>query len=65
MNDEKKEKKDISEVLGKLKTSVKKHKEVFSRQIEPQIPENMKDTLESEKERLEVIEKSASAIKLK
>ncbi len=50
--------KDIKPLLGKLKTSVKKHQEVVSRQIAPIIPENMRKDFNREIKRLEDIEKS-------
>lgn len=54
----KEEDKDINPILSNLKTSVKKHKEVVSRQIAPSIPANMKSVIDNELERLENIEKS-------
>lgn len=52
--------KDIKVILGNMESSVKKHKEVVSRQIMPHIPESMQGTVESELERLEDIEKSVT-----
>ncbi|GEM_PF-1294362 len=55
----KEEDKNINPILSNLKTSVKKHREVVSRQIAPNMPENMSDMINRELDRLEDIEKSA------
>lgn len=61
----KERKMDIGAVLDKLKNSVKKHEMVFSRQIMPIIPENMKEDLEKEINRLSEIEKSVVNLETK
>ena len=61
----KEKKMNIGPVLDSLKNSVKKHEMVFSRQIMPIIPENMKDRLEQEMERLLELEKSVSNLESK
>lgn len=55
-------KQDAGSVLDSLDKSVKKHHEVFSRQIEPIISESMKKTLNDEIKRLEDIGKSVENI---
>lgn len=61
----KEKKMDTGAVLDSIKKSVKKHEMVFSRQIMPIIPENMKDRLEQELDRLSEIEKSVLSLESK
>ncbi len=49
---------EVNSVLDNARKSVKKHQEVFSRQIEPNIPESMRESFNNEMERLESIENS-------
>lgn len=57
--------KNILPLRDTLNTSVKKHQEVVSQQIEPFIPEDKMEILQNEIKRLEDIEKSVNAIKTK
>ena len=57
--------KDIKSLHGNLLTSVKKHKEIVSRQLMAKFPKEMGKSVETELKRLENIEKSANSIELK
>lgn len=54
------EDKDFLPMLDNAGKSVKKHRQVFSRQIMPNTPENMKKAIETEIRRLDTIEKSVN-----
>lgn len=56
----KEEGKDFLPLLDNASKSVKKHRQVFSRQILPTTPESMKKALETEIKRLDSIEKSVN-----
>lgn len=56
----KEEDKDILPMVDNAEKSVKKHRQVFSRQIMPNTPENMKKAIEAEIRRLDGIEKSVN-----
>ena len=53
---------EIGVALDNAQKSVKKHREVFSQQILPNTPENMKSTMEREIKRLEDIEKAVNSL---
>lgn len=61
----KEKKMNITEILDRLDKSVKKHEQVFSQQIMPVMPENMKKDLEAEIKRLLDIEKTVMTLKSK
>lgn len=61
----KEKKMNIGSVLDKLDKSVKKHEQVFSRQIMPIMPESMQGELETEIKRLSEIEKSVTSLTAK
>jgi len=61
----KEKKMDIGSILDRLDKSVKKHRQVFSQQIMPIIPESMKKDLEREINRLSEIEKSVYSLTAK
>jgi hypothetical protein len=61
----KEKKMDIGSILDRLDKSVKKHRQVFSQQIMPIIPESLKKDLEREINRLSEIEKSAYSLTAK
>lgn len=58
----KEKKMDINSTLDRLKKSVKKHEQVFSRQIMPIISENRREDLEREIKRLSEIEKAVNSL---
>lgn len=62
LSEAKEKKMDINSILDNLEKSVKKHRQVFSQQIMPIIPENMTEDLEREINRLSEIEKSVNAL---
>lgn len=62
LSEAKKKKMDINSILDNLDKSVKKHRQVFSQQIMPIIPENMTEDLERELNRLSEIEKLVNAL---